>query len=1258
VLGCFLDFIWIFEKKTRRNMSGSSQEQIGTNVQHSEISGYNDDTDWDMSSKSSSILSFDKLQKAAKQASAWFGMSLVPSQEDARKSNKTQKQIRRRNSVDSRTASATCSIIASPGKDKGKENLKNKKSQLSINNNESDIEMSSVEPEIYPTELIITDSLRKKRTIHNNDDDDQIPIIMQDDNDENDLKQKEDEDTEIEDLIPIVQEEEITFEKEEELAVADELGEVEEEQEICETFVQEERHESDNNNDDDDNDVPIAEGAGEREEDIVSMDDVNQNMLLPENNEQELVENKEEQDGEEETQNKSKKRKKRKKNKHTISDEEQDTDPESFSVKKHKKKKNKKKKNKKKKHKKHGDDITQPVIADYFHREHGAIFDAIDKQDEIYSSGLGQQQQQQQQNQQEDLLGGDEDLKHNEEDKTDLLPPERGYEDEEEHEDKKEETMEQVKKSSEQRVKELCKALRGTLLTAKTSPHILYKWFLGCKKILSANFIRFSQYYIFTNEVPAEVSQLYLHNICILKEIDFLYISECFQKDNNVDDKKTIQEQKIVAREQLTEIKFRSEIIELIRSWNSVIHVGNVLFATEVRKRNGQVIQLPPLEDYMPTEFADVLKPDQKLMTFLYGCAEKKDYRRDEHNNVYAPYTTEEGDYTFYYKRKCTLQEFIAEAVMPKELHPEEYDIYTDKNHTPRHMFQMLSQLPDPRFPILKRNPSLFAFSNGLLDITGNKEKGNDPMTFYEYKDTGRKRGKKGWLGIESLPKNSIACNFIKGQVKRELWPTIESEKAAKLEKDELEKYNEQFQKTKKTSPIEDVKINSANLPIDVDEEEKHYVEEDDMKTPSDFAEHANRVRAQASHRRDMEGDNGERIRGKETRGTAADAMHVPRFGGVATKKRQRELRVEQKRLVNLLTKHPVWNIFKNQKWEEEDVYWFGAFMGRMIARKDGLENAPYLRGVGGSGKSTILKLVLAMLDPMDVTLIQDDGRKNFSDQHIIGKRIVAAMDIGTKPNFSKTKLNSYLSKEPLLTDKLYEVSMTQMEVECNWMLAGNGEPPWSDLSGCIARRLLIFLFATMIKKTDTTLFARCLEQLPTLLVIFQFMYIDMMKFLDGRTVWDPDHDKTPILSNMLHQSKQSFLVSSSSLSSFLEDCDWCINKDNDTKNEITKANTISEINFNTAYKKWLNINGVKEGRKKINVIEDAPILKCYGIEMTAGVTANSGMLSGLMLGPSANCGGGGGVTYGSTSTGNYLRSHLGSYKEPRQSTSATSSAA
>jgi uncharacterized protein DUF5906 len=831
------------------------------------------------------------------------------------------------------------------------------------------------------------------------------------------------------------------------------------------------------------------------------------------------------------------------------------------------------KKRKSKKHKTHqtipeSTDIPpENNIPDYFHPEHRSMFDIIDDDErkEIV----------------QDQFNNDNDecdQKHNEEQEEEEEKKEveaKNQVDDEDVDDQKvnresDSKAKSAKKAQKQDLEETCKAIRETVLTKNTNPEMICNWFISAKRLFSSSFLIRSAYPLFGERNPQNTNTIFLHNVTTLKELNFELIKDI-----------------LAEKHQISEIDFHNDMKELFRTWHSVFHASTILYASKHRVLTGTVIPIPQYVDHIPEEIEDILKPDQELMSFLYKSAEDKQLRRDDKNNVYEPFTTPEGDHTFYYKRKCTLQQFIENAFMPAAAFPREYDIYTDKSTTPRHVFSLISSLPDSRFPILKRNPNLFSFENGVLDIAGNEEHKTDPMTFYEYNDTGRKRNKSGyWKTVKDLPPDSISCNYIKGTVDRSWWPTIESAKNARLEK-------AAFKKKEGKSITKDHTDFINRFPVP---------EGDECISLEEFTCRVNQY---------TQNDNEEEIK--------IDAPPpLPRTRYHNNQSEKRHLRVEQKRLIKLLKSTPLWTIFETQNFEEEDTYWFGAIMGRMIAKTDKKEAAPYLRGVGGSGKSTILKLILAMLDPVDVTLIQDDGRKQFSDQHIVGKRIVAAMDIGAKPNFSKTRLNSYISKEPLLTDIMYSgESLAQMKPDANWMLGGNGEPPWTDLSGCIARRLIIFLFMIMIDKADTTLFDRCLAELPKLLIIFQFMYLDMINHLGARGFWDKEDGKN-MMSGMMHKAKQSFLVSSSSLSSFLEDIDWIINPKNDKKNEITEANTITKTQFNSTYRKWRSNHHLQGDVKGINIIEDAPILKVFGISMIEDDQHGSFILSGVKLGNSA----------------------------------------
>ncbi len=89
------------------------------------------------------------------------------------------------------------------------------------------------------------------------------------------------------------------------------------------------------------------------------------------------------------------------------------------------------------------------------------------------------------------------------------------------------------------------------------------------------------------------------------------------------------------------------------------------------------------------------LSPEQQLLLFFYQRAESQQLKRDVNNNVYKPV----GDGRYQYK--CTLQEFMASSVMPREEYPEQYAIYTSNLGIPNQMFGCLRSTTDPRFPYL-----------------------------------------------------------------------------------------------------------------------------------------------------------------------------------------------------------------------------------------------------------------------------------------------------------------------------------------------------------------------------------------------------------------------------------------------------------------------------------------------------------------------------------------------------------------------------
>ncbi len=95
------------------------------------------------------------------------------------------------------------------------------------------------------------------------------------------------------------------------------------------------------------------------------------------------------------------------------------------------------------------------------------------------------------------------------------------------------------------------------------------------------------------------------------------------------------------------------------------------------------------------------LTPEQELLQFLFERASGQQLYRDTQNNVYQRGIQPNGMGYFYF-RECSLEEFVAHSVMPRHSYSKEYDTLTSHADIPRRMFDLLSCLPDSRFPFIR----------------------------------------------------------------------------------------------------------------------------------------------------------------------------------------------------------------------------------------------------------------------------------------------------------------------------------------------------------------------------------------------------------------------------------------------------------------------------------------------------------------------------------------------------------------------------
>ena len=223
--------------------------------------------------------------------------------------------------------------------------------------------------------------------------------------------------------------------------------------------------------------------------------------------------------------------------------------------------------------------------------------------------------------------------------------------------------------------------------------------------------------------------------------------------------------------------------------------------------------------------------------------------------------------------------------------------------------------------------------------------------------------------------------------------------------------------------------------------------------------------------------------------------------------------------------------ILLDQEFDEVARRWMYVLCGRLlfdVGTLDDWQVTLYIRGVAGSGKSSILKTMAMMYEAGDVGYMMSDGQATFSDEHLYDKFIVMAMDLDRKTTFSATRINSMTSGEKVSINRKYKTALNE-----TWkppmVIASNAQPPWPDVAGNLTRRFPILTFNHPVRQSDPQLFDKLKREVPILVIKMSRAYLDAVREYGTRSLWEDG-----ILPTMCHEARRQYLITSNPLAAFL----------------------------------------------------------------------------------------------------------------------------
>lgn len=200
-------------------------------------------------------------------------------------------------------------------------------------------------------------------------------------------------------------------------------------------------------------------------------------------------------------------------------------------------------------------------------------------------------------------------------------------------------------------------------------------------------------------------------------------------------------------------------------------------------------------------------------------------------------------------------------------------------------------------------------------------------------------------------------------------------------------------------------------------------------------------------------------------------------------------------------------SIFTPQNWGDDMLFWMFVFIGRLfyeVNEKDSWQVIPFLKGVAGTGKSTVIKVVQAMYNPSQVGVLSNNVEKKFGLSALVGKTIFIVPEVKADCQLDQAEFQSIVTGEEL------SLAVKHESPWCGrWtipgIMAGNEMVQYVDKSGSISRRIVVLDFPNRLDPgaIDPTLLTRLLRsELPAVIRKAAIAYHKAVEDHGGSDIW------------------------------------------------------------------------------------------------------------------------------------------------------------
>ena len=232
--------------------------------------------------------------------------------------------------------------------------------------------------------------------------------------------------------------------------------------------------------------------------------------------------------------------------------------------------------------------------------------------------------------------------------------------------------------------------------------------------------------------------------------------------------------------------------------------------------------------------------------------------------------------------------------------------------------------------------------------------------------------------------------------------------------------------------------------------------------------------------------------------------------------------------------------ILDGQKFDAATKKWFYTMIGRLlyeIGLLDGWQVVMFLKGIAGSGKSTVARYVASVFPRERVGVFSSNAEKQFGLEVLADKLLSICYEVKSGFNVSQGDFQSMISGEDTSIARKNKTALIIKWI-CTMLLCGNELADWADAAGSMARRLMVFEFNHKPERTDHSLFDKLEGEKGRFIRKCNVLYLSASSQFGSDDIWGRSCTGQPILPPALLNFWMNMQRSVNLLQAFLHDED------------------------------------------------------------------------------------------------------------------------